>query len=46
MDTISKPTLLNRDSGQERKETNLRVPHVGPGVKTLKNFGFWYLCKV
>ena len=46
MDTVSKLTLLNRDSGQGRKEANLRVPHGGPGVKTLKNVGFWHLCKV
>ena len=43
MDTIP---LLNRDGGQGRKETNLGVPHGGPGVKTLKNFGFWRLRKV
>ena len=43
MDTIS---LLNRDSGQGRKETNLRVPHRGPAVKTLKILEFWQLRKV
>ena len=37
MDNIS---LFNRDSGQGRKETKLRVPHGGPGVKTVKKFGF------
>ena len=37
MDTIS---LLSRDSGQGRKETKLRVPHRGPGMKTLKNVTF------
>ena len=42
MDTIS---LLSRDSGQGRKETNLRFPHGGSGVKTLRHFGFWHLCK-
>ena len=42
MDTIS---LLSRDNGQGRKETNLRFPHVGSGEKTLINFGFWHLYK-
>ena len=37
-DTVSKPTLFNRDSSQGRKQTNL----AGNGIEHLDNFWLWH----